>query len=91
VRSDADIARIVRIVVAVLAALDASEAATVTARSDHQPANLATGSALLRLVTERDVLDAAGAGQVRVRRGGVVTPLARETAASRGVAIIEVA
>jgi hypothetical protein len=41
-----------------------------------------------RIIVERDVLEAVDAGRLILARGAVVTPLARETAAERGVELI---
>jgi hypothetical protein len=82
VTGDADIELIVRIVLRVLRELDAGG---VTAA----PAAPVTGSRpALRVVTERDVVDAAASGVLRLAPGAVVTPLARETAEARGVELV---
>jgi len=49
------------------------------------PTGVAPGG---RVVVERDVLDAAGAGRLVLERGAVVTPLARDTAGERGVELV---
>src|SRR4051812_23168726 len=41
-----------------------------------------------RVIVERDVLDAEPAGRLVLGRGAVVTPLARDTAAERGVELV---
>jgi hypothetical protein len=82
VTGDADIELIVRIVLRVLRELDAGGGA-VTA-----PAPVRASGPALRVVTERDVVDAAEAGVLRMAPGAVVTPLARETAEARGVQLV---
>ena len=41
-----------------------------------------------RVVVERDVLEAAQSGRLVLRRGAVVTPLARDTAVEQGVELV---
>jgi hypothetical protein len=41
-----------------------------------------------RIVVERDVLEAAAGGRLVLGPGAVVTPLARDTAAERGVELV---
>jgi len=41
-----------------------------------------------RVIVERDVVDAAPGGRLVVPRGAVVTPLARDAAAERGVELV---
>jgi hypothetical protein len=41
-----------------------------------------------RVIVERDVLDAEPAGRLVLGPGAVVTPLARDTAAERGVELV---
>ena len=76
-----DIERLVRIVVRVV--LEVLQERGTVAPADVRPA-----SARRRLVTERDVLEAVDAGVLRLAPGAVVTPLARETAAAKGVELV---
>jgi len=73
----------VRIVLRVLLELDA-------AGGSGGPATAAVpaGGRPLRVATERDVLDAVDAGVLRLARGAVVTPLAREAAEAKGVQLV---
>jgi len=82
VTGDADIELIVRIVLRVLRELDADGAAAVA--TTPPPAR----RPVLRVATERDVLDAVEAGVLRLAPGAVVTPLARETAEAKGVELV---
>ena len=41
-----------------------------------------------RVIVERDVVDAVPAGRLLLPRGAVVTPLARDAAAERGVELV---
>jgi hypothetical protein len=82
VTGDADIELIVRIVLRVLRELDAAGGTAAAAA----PARV-NGPAL-RVVTERDVVDAVEAGVLRLAPGAVVTPLARETAEAKGVELV---
>ena len=50
-----------------------------------QPAESPAGG---RVIVERDVVDAASGGRLVVPRGAVVTPLARDAAAERGVELV---
>jgi hypothetical protein len=85
VRGDADIELIVRIVLRVLEELGHTGAGPSAAAAAAQP--VAAGPAL-RLATERDVLEAAPAGVLRLAQGAVVTPLAREAAEAKGVRLV---
>jgi len=84
---EADVRLIVRIVLEVLSCIPSHESSAAVAP-------LSTGMHRYsppvgrRVVTERDVVDAVSAGRILVPRGCVVTPLARDTAAERGVALV---
>jgi hypothetical protein len=93
-----DVRLVVRVVLEALACLPAS---TREAWSLPSPAGmqLAASRAVVgsspaaelrsrRVVTEADVVDATAAGRILVPRGCVVTPLARDTAAERGVELV---
>lgn len=73
-----DIELIVRIVLRVLDELGPRPASPVTAPRSRS------------LVTEHDVVAAIPAGRLEVPPGAVITPLARDTAAEKGVAFVEV-
>jgi hypothetical protein len=71
---------VVRVVLDVLASLDGRPTAAAAVPPAAAPGR--------RVVTERDVVDAVSVGRILVPRGCVVTPLARDTAAERGVELV---
>ena len=70
---------VVRIVLEVLGALDHRPLAAVAPASPVRAR---------RVVTEADVVDATPTGRIVVPRGCVVTPLARDAAAERGIQLV---
>jgi hypothetical protein len=78
VTAEPDIDLVVRIVLRVLRELEGRVSTAPAARA-------------IAVVTERDVLEAVPSGRLAMRRGAVVTPLARDTAHEKGVVLVEVA
>jgi hypothetical protein len=90
--SDADIEFVVRVVLRVLAAVEHEGPGPYrsTARGASAVEREGPGPYRSTLVTERDVVDAIPAGRLEMAPGAVVTPLAREAAAEKGVELVEV-
>lgn len=85
---DDDIELIVRIVLRVLQEVRGQQPTTTRPPKEAERDRTPPGRQPLRLVTERDVLEAVPAGELHLAAGAVVTPLAREAAEAKGVRLV---